>query len=124
MLIYIVSKSFWPLNKPRAFRATELALEFARLGHEVVVFTIGIDKGREEFAHKHGLKVRELGPLSWSQVSSFIKLGSFGYFIDRLFSWLFEFPQIELSLRIKKNLAHSKKADLLISIGILRSKLK
>lgn len=35
--IVIVTAYYYPLNVPRAFRATELAHEFARRGHQVTV---------------------------------------------------------------------------------------
>ena len=38
MRILLVSGFFYPQNTPRAFRTTELAKEFARLGHEVHVY--------------------------------------------------------------------------------------
>ena len=37
--ILIVSAAFYPDNTPRAFRSTELAKEFARMGHYVEVLT-------------------------------------------------------------------------------------
>ncbi len=38
MKIGVISYNFYPLINPRAFRTFELVKEFARLGHEVVVF--------------------------------------------------------------------------------------
>ena len=40
MKILIVSGFFYPQNTPRAFRTTELAKEFARLGHDVVYISL------------------------------------------------------------------------------------
>ena len=38
MKILIISGSFYPDNSPRAFRTTELAKRFCKLGHDVTVY--------------------------------------------------------------------------------------
>jgi len=61
--ILIVCRSFYPEISPRSLRATELAEEFARQGHEVTI--IFPTKGRDysSFEKEYGLRIINLGKL-------------------------------------------------------------
>ena len=58
--ILIVTRSFYPMNSPRSFRATELAKELARQGHDVTVLTSKVDE-HYGFETEHRLKIKDFG---------------------------------------------------------------
>ena len=59
MRISILTGCFYPQIHPRAFRATELADEFKRMGHEVSVINLRIIEGFDYkvFEKEHGYEV-------------------------------------------------------------------
>lgn len=62
MKIHIITGHFYPQLHPRAFRANELALEFARRGYDVTVTNCWTINGfdYDEYARKNGFKIRNL----------------------------------------------------------------
>lgn len=118
--ILIVSRSFYPQNSPRSFRATELAKEFARQGHEVTVITPKSHEIHQMFELEHKIKIKDLGKPRWKEVN--IKGKRITALIKRLvkrFSkLLFEYPDIELMKMVKKALKQESGYDLLISIAV------
>lgn len=117
-MILIVCRAFYPGNWPRAFRPTELAKEFARQGHTVTVITPKVDV-HSEFEVKYGITIKDLGKTNWksfelkgNKLVVFIKK-----VINRLLSWLLEYPNIELVKLVSKALKEEKDYDLLISIA-------
>jgi hypothetical protein len=118
--VAIVSASFYPQNSPRAFRATELAKEFARQGHEVKVLTHRDEKVHGPFEEKYKLVVADLGKRRWRPVR--VKGKGINRLTRRLL-WrslglLFEYPDIELYRMVRKALGKEPHFDLLISIAI------
>lgn len=118
--ILIVSASFYPENSPRSFRTTELAKEFSRQGHFVVVITPRISEFHDEFEKNNNLIIKDLGLQKWKS----IKLKGTGInrlirrFILRFSKLLFEYPDIQLFWMVKKGLESEKDYDLLISIAV------
>ena len=114
--ILIVCYGFYPDNSPRSNRATELAKEFALLGHEVVVLT---PKKPEHFAFEkeYQIQIKDLGKPGW-KVPNF---GSSkpGYILTRMavrfFQLSLEYPGIELMFKVKKALRKERNYDLIIS---------
>jgi hypothetical protein len=109
------------MNSPRSFRTTELAKEFARQGHEVTVLTVRNDEPHDEFEAKHGVTIREIGPLLYPVISQKNSKGRFTF--TRRAAWrtmktLFEYPDIELMFRVKKALKKESGYHLLISIAV------
>ena len=58
MKILIVSGSFYPQNTPRAFRTTELAKRFCKLGHDVTVYVPEMDCDYSAFLKEFPIKIR------------------------------------------------------------------
>lgn len=118
--VLLVSGSFYPINSPRAFRATELTKELARQGHEVVIYFPTRDKDYSFFERKHNVKVKNLGTLKWKGIE--IKGGKIEFLIRkvvrRLLQLLFEWPAIEIMFKVIKVLKHENGYDLLISIAV------
>lgn len=117
--ILIVSASFFPGNSPRSFRTTELAKEFARMGHYVRVITPRIDGIHSDFELKYGLEIRDLGKRRFPEIVSkgrglvkFVRRA-----ITRTMMLLFEYPNIELFWMVKKALKAETGYDLMISVA-------
>jgi glycogen synthase len=97
MKILIVSRTFYPENTPRAFRATELAKQFSAMGHEVTVITPRKGNEHDEFEKKHRVSIKDLGTPTWKQ----IKVSGAGVkrlylrVKARLFNLLFLYPDIQ-----------------------------
>ncbi len=119
--ILIVSKTFYPINTPRSFRATELVKEFARQGHEVTLYTIKDDAIHVPFEKQFGVTIKSLGQLrlhaldnsAGGKIISLIKR-----MINRGLNLLFEYPDIELMFKVRKVLVKESGYDLLISIAV------
>lgn len=118
--ILIVSRVFYPHNSPRSFRATELAKEFARMGHEVTVLTPKDEKYHPAFEKEFGLTIKDLGTPRWKTPN--FGNSRIGYFLNRasirLLSLAAEYPDIELMFLTAKALKKENAHDLLISIAV------
>jgi hypothetical protein len=119
MRILIASSAFYPENSPRSLRATELAKEFVRLGHNVVVLTVSGDSRTEIFAKENGI---ELKLISRSYKSIVIPargiLNLVARIINRILLLAFEYPDIELMFKYRKALLTESGYDLLISFAV------
>lgn len=115
--ILIVCRSFYPEISPRSFRATELAKEFARQGHEVTVLTHFRDFDYSEFIKSYNLQIKYFSPNTLKNLSiPFLKKVS--HKINRMLYMLFHYPDIEIAWHLKKKLKHEKGFDLMISVAV------
>ncbi len=123
MKVLIVSHYFYPVNTPRAFRATELANEFARQGHDVKVITHRNDNFHSELESKYGYKIKDIG----KQIFKPINLSGRGRLLTLKLIWrrvmllMFEYPDIQLMWLAKQALKVESGYDLLISIAVPHS---
>jgi glycosyltransferase involved in cell wall biosynthesis len=117
--ILIVSRAFYPFNSPRANRATELAKEFARQGHNVKVIT-SKEGDVETFCIQNNIEFKDLGNLTWPtptiKGSGLILL--FWRLIVRFSILLFEYPMLQLVFLVKKALKGENNHDLIISVAV------
>jgi hypothetical protein len=118
--ILLVSSAFYPEISPRSFRATELAKQFYREGHDVTVITKYRDFNYDSF-----LKERPFALKMWSK--SFIKIPTdisfkpLSYLIRiffRVTSILFEYPAITEMFKVKNMLKNEAGYDLMISFAV------
>jgi len=119
--ILIVCRAFYPENSPRSFRATELAMEFARQGHDVSVLTLDRGNAYVDFLKKYkGIKILPLDHLKLKNinVNGGVHLKVIRRGINRILFQLFEYPSIELSFRIAQKLRQMEGFDILISIAM------
>lgn len=118
--ILIVSRSFYPQNTPRSLRATELAKEFSRQGHDVTVLTPKNTAIHSLFEEEHGITIKDLGTPKWKNPD--FGNSKIGYLLSRIcfrFTALaFEYPDIELMFKVIRKLKKEQKYDLLISIAV------
>lgn len=118
--ILIVTHGFYPEQSPRAFRATELAKEFFRQGHEVSVMA----PSRENitsFLKEFPISFIDMGVQKWKiptlkRKNSIIDL--INRILNRLLPWLFEFPMMELFFMIRSTFKKTNQSfDLVISVA-------
>jgi hypothetical protein len=118
--ILIVTKSFFPLQSPRSFRATELVKEFARQGHDVHVltpYTKEADLLSEKFMFTlHDLGNNKLKPLKINRSLKLLSIFERG--VNRIMNLLFEYPDIAYVFFVKKKIKKFSGFDLLISIAV------
>ncbi|REL23940.1 hypothetical protein DYD21_20605 [Rhodohalobacter sp. SW132] len=118
--ILIVSRSFYPMNTPRAFRTTELVKEFARQGHEVTLLTVKDDELHVPFEKEHGVTIKDLGDLKLKPIDS-QKGGKVGRLVRKVLRrgllQAFEYPDIQLAYLVKKALEEERGYDLLLTIA-------
>lgn len=118
--ILIISRSFYPINSPRSFRATELAKELARQGHVVTVLTPKCNE-HSRFAKEHNMTIEDLGQPKWKEIQLkgrgiplFVRRG-----LRRVLQMLFQYPNMEYFFKVKRALKKNEKHyDLLISIAV------
>ena len=113
--ILIVSKAFYPMIAPRSFRATELAKEFAKQGHNVTVLTHKRKYDYTNLEKKYDLKVEDFVHNKWKELKGKNILTKLLHFI---LNYLFLFPDIQLTPLLKNTLKKKKGFDLLISIAV------
>jgi hypothetical protein len=118
--IVLVSSAFYPENSPRSFRATELAKEFYRQGHQVVVISKYRDHDYTEFLKEFPVTFKMWRePISPKISDSKQKPFSILYrVISRLLSIFFEYPGIEKMIYVKNMLKIENGYDLMISFAV------
>ena len=120
MNISIVCGYYYPQNTPRAFRAAELAEEFARRGYNVKVYTLTGGGDYSSYTQKTKVKIVNLGNSKLGMPDTFGKSNRslFVRALVKIFSRLLFLPYIELVWMIRDNIAViTEGADLIISIA-------
>jgi len=114
----IVTRGFFPANSPRAHRATELAKELCRQGHEVTVLT-NLCREQSELTDRYGIKFVDLGSGRWPEVpivwrgKTNLALRA----VRRLLWKVLAYPEIEISFRVLGRLPVDQRYDCIISIA-------
>lgn len=116
----IISQTIFPAQLPRSFRATELAKELAKQGHEVNLYANLGKYNYSKFELENNVKVRNIGKLWFSKTNSddSYKINFFDRALKKLFKKLFEFPDIELMFKIPSIVKKENSADCLVTIAI------
>lgn len=118
--ILLVSNGFYPEISPRSYRATELAKEFCRKGHDVTVITKKRDFDYSEFL-KDNLLVLKMWNKSILKDVPCSHIKPFSYIlraIKRSLLLMFEYPAIEDMFKVKKMLNSESGYDLMISFAV------
>jgi hypothetical protein len=120
--IVIISRTLMPSQAPRSQRTTELAKEFARLGHDVTVYAVLGNHDYSKFEKTYNLKVRNIGAMQFATSNSDgVHSGRANLFKSvylKLLRKLIEYPDIELSFKVAQVLRELKYIDLLITIAV------
>lgn len=127
--IVIITAYYYPLNVPRAFRATELAHEFARKGHQVTVINaINVINNNGDLLSVDdtpNIRLVNLGVFN-HQINTQIKvkvpkrkiLSYIKQKIKKKLFYLFTNKWLQLYWMARTRLKFDQKYDLLISIGL------
>jgi glycosyltransferase involved in cell wall biosynthesis len=117
--ILIVTNGFYPDISPRSFRATELAKELVRQGHQVSVLTHP-RTGTAAFCKSHGIEFKDLGNITWPvpsiKGSGVVRL--FWRVVTRFSALLLEYPFIQIMPLLKKALKNESGYDMMISVAV------
>lgn len=118
--ILLVSNAFYPEMSPRSYRATELAKEFCRQGHVVIVLSKFRDYNYAEFFKEWPIYLKMWRrsrfpkiPEPKNRIFSIINRG-----ISRALLMLFEYPGIEDMLNVRKHVRMEAGYDLMISFAV------
>lgn len=115
MNILIVSGAFYPKNTPRAFRTTELAKQFCKMGHKVVIYIPKSDDDLSDFVSKYPIDIKNyMGAKSLINNSDL-----FSRIKQRLLRQFLEYPDIKIVDQLIKLLKLEHLTfDLLITIAV------
>jgi len=118
--ILLISNGFYPEISPRSYRATELAKEFVRQGHDLTVFSKFREHDYSDFLNEFPMTFKMWDKPVFPKVSDFKSkpLSIISRGISRLLSLIFEYPGIEETFQVKKMLRHESGFDLLISFAV------
>lgn len=118
--IVIITRTFFPAQAPRSMRATELAKEFARKGNDVTVYAVLGRYNYTHFTESTGIRVKNIGEMYFAKKNSDGQNNTsiFNVLLTKIFNYLLEFPDIELSYRVNKILNTQKNIDLLITVAV------
>ncbi|MBE0676639.1 MAG: hypothetical protein IH591_18435, partial [Bacteroidales bacterium] len=101
--ILLVSNAFYPEISARSFRATELATEFSRQGHEVKVISKHRGYDYNSFLSEVPIRLTMWGKSRFCRVPEFTRkpFDMITRALTRLLALLFEYPGIEDMFRVK-----------------------
>ena len=117
--ILLVSSAFYPEISPRSFRATELAKEFCRQGHDVVVISKFRNHDYTDFLKKYPIKFKMWGRSRFPQVPVFNRwpFSTLGRWMSRMLLQLLEYPGIEEMFKVHKMLKGEGGYELMVSFA-------
>lgn len=122
--ITILGGLIFPFQSPRSYRSTDLAIEFARLGHEVTLYGLIGNYDYSDFEKETGVKIKKLGKSLLGNINSDGDYFSNSFFykafirvLSKLLRNLIAYPSIEYFFKAKKALAKEDKFDLLITVA-------
>lgn len=110
----IVTRSFYPLNSPRANRATELAKELVRQGHRVSVLTPR-SPSQNDLETEFGLQILDLGDLRWPYIpsESNVVMRAIRAFLLKFANY----PELGWAFQVARRLSGKNGYDCIVSIA-------
>lgn len=117
--IVIIARTIIPDLSPRAFRATELAKEFARKGQKITLYAVLGEYDYTNFQNETGVIVKNIGKMLFATSNSdgHSRYTIFDKILYHTFYRLMEFPDIELAFRIPSIIKTEKNCNLLITVA-------
>lgn len=118
--LLLISNAFFPEVSPRSYRATELAKEFSRQGHEVVVLTKSRSINYDDFLKRNHISIKMWVGDKWPSVK-IIERSPWKYVtkaVKRILILLFEYPAIEDMFHVRNMLKKENSYDLMISFAV------
>ena len=119
MKVVIISRTCYPAKAPRSYRATELAKEFVKRGHEVSLYAFLGSYDYSEISAQTGIHFKNLGKARFGMSSNTKKIGKSKYHhFLRYVGRPFHFPECTMIPMVKKAIRNEGDIDLLITIAI------
>lgn len=119
MKIVIISRTCFPAKAPRSYRATELAKEFARQGHNVVLYAFLGDYDYSLVQKKTGVTFKNLGEAKFGMSSNTKRMGTDK--VSRIIRFVGQpimFPECSMIPMVSNAIKDEGEIDLLITIAV------
>lgn len=119
MRILVLAQHIHPMQTPRAHRATELSLELARQGHQVVIYSVIGKHDYSGMEKEFGLTIKPI-EIKWMIHPYNSDNDGRRTIPDKVLGKLLkkmEFPNLEFYFRVQEILVQDNKYDALISIA-------
>lgn len=118
MKILIISNHAYPAQGPRAFRTTELSEQLAKMGHEVILYTVQGKYDYTQYEKETGVKRKDIN----LKFATFANDGTrrynfFDKFMYHLFHRLLMWPQCEFHFAVEKVIKDNPNMNMLITIA-------
>lgn len=118
MKIIIIARAIYPALSPRAHRATELAKQFAAMGHKVILYGVLGKFDYTTFCKSTHIQVKPIKmQLSTSDSDGNLRYNLIDKFAYHAFGKLLEYPDIEFCWKVPFILRKEQNVDLLITIA-------
>ncbi len=116
----IIAQAITPALFPRSHRATELAKELAKQGHDVTLYALLGKYDYTDFSKNTGVKVKNLGKSKFGLIDSdtYSNANLCLKIFTKIFGKFIEFPSIELIPMVRRVIKREKKIDYLITIAV------
>lgn len=123
MKIVIISQTIHPARYPRSYRATELAIEFAKRGYQVKLFGVIGHWDYTKFQYDNPNIMVSSIPVFFAKENSqgTHKLNIIDRILAKLFGRIIYFPLIEFLFRVPQILYLERNIDVLITIAMPHS---
>lgn len=119
MKIVIISRTCFPAKAPRSYRATELAKEFARQGHNVSLYALLGNYDYSEISHETGIRFKSLGTVKFGMSSNTDRMkGDIFHRIIRFIGEPVMFPDNTMIPMVRRAIKKEGEIDLLITIAV------
>lgn len=116
--IVIIGQWIVPMLSPRSQRTWSLALQLAKMGHDVTVYALLGKTNYSEYGSKYNLKIKNLGKSIFGNSNSDGKpMKIITRIISKFLGYSCHFPQIELMAMTKRCISQLDDIDLLITIA-------
>lgn len=119
MKIVIISANCYPFLSPRSHRATQLAMELAKRGNDVTVYSLLGDFDYKNFSEETNVNFKNLGISKFGlQDNTHYRNNNLIYkVLGKLVGRFIVFPYIELIKLVKNTLPLEKDIDILITLA-------
>ena len=122
MKILIISNHTYPAQGPRAFRTTELSEQLAKMGHEVILYTVLGKYDYTQYEKETGVKMCDINPkFATGANDGTMRYNIFDKFMYHYFHRLLFWPQCEFHFVVEKIIKNNPNMDMLITIAYPQS---
>lgn len=122
MKILIISNHSFPAQGPRSFRTTELSEQLAKMGHEVVLYTVHGKYNYTQYEKETGIKRCDIKPRFATVANDETKrYNIFDKFMYHSFNRVLLWPLCEFHFLVERIIKENPNMDMLITIAFPHS---